>query len=614
MSRARTPMLFITLSAIVFACACDRAPPDEGPAPTGVSDGEATAASSAICTGQNGERPYSKYKWPFFGDLHLHTAHSIDAYSFGTRALPSDAYLFAKKLETITLASGSRSPGPTIEIDRPLDFLAVTDHSEWMGLLQGCLDPASGYYDLPDCARVRSSNPLDEAWVFQHIRDLYTELCGPSSEFQAECLAEQRSVWLDEQTAAANAYEPCRFSSFVAHEWTNSTGHRNVIFGTDVVPPSPLDALTYTTSKDLWDALDAQCASGSGCRAITPAHNTNKSGGFQFAFPASTADVPQMRRYQKIVEIYQHKGNSECYAGASTTDAECGFEYLSPGASGDTPQAYVRTALENGLSYRLENNTANPLQMGIIGATDDHNATPGHVKESDYTGHAGRGDDDPNRRITSSGSQQNGSGGLTVAWAEQNTRDAIFSAFQRRETYATSGPRIQLRFYQTSSLSACTADFPKTILDASAAVPMGGTFRKGNLAVNNKAYFAISVWPDPDPQVMPPNDTMRVANIEHVQVIKAHGKLDASGNATVTEDPIIELEIDPNGGCIEWTDRQFDAQENAFYYVRVLQEPTWRWTHFDCEKYPTVSGCEEGGALNVTERERAWSSPIWFDP
>src|SRR5262249_9603803 len=147
-----------------------------------------------------------------------------------------------------------------------------------------------------------------------------------------------------------------------------------------------------------------------------PAHNTNMSGGFQFALPDSPADVPQMRKYQPMVEIYQHKGSSECFfpgVGMGAADPFCQFEYLNPGSASDTPQAYVRTALENGLRYALENATKNPLQLGIIGATDDHNATPGHVKESDYTGHAGRNDDHPLERLLIKSDQQFGGGAVT---------------------------------------------------------------------------------------------------------------------------------------------------------------------------------------------------------
>src|SRR5262252_1500148 len=181
----------------------DSGQPDAGGVPT--ADGGDDDATTNGDAGTDAPPPdagpvmcakASKYKTAFFGNLHQHTMNSLDAFSFGTRARPADAYLFAKGQTQITIGAATNEPaGPTVTIDRPLDFLAVTDHSEWMGTLQGCLDPASGYYDLPDCARVRSSDPVDETWTFAHIGALYNELCSATSQFQAQCAAEQRSVW-----------------------------------------------------------------------------------------------------------------------------------------------------------------------------------------------------------------------------------------------------------------------------------------------------------------------------------------------------------------------------------------------------------------------------------
>jgi hypothetical protein len=612
MKPMRQDLLFALLAA-----GCSTSAPS-GPTPEATSPATSSATAPLVCSAADGGRPYSKYKWPFFGDLHQHTGHSLDAYSFGTRALPADAYLFAKQEETITVGAATNAPsGPAVTIDRPLDFLAVTDHSEWMGITQGCVDPTSAYYWTLDCIQVRSKNPAAQSWVFAHIGGLDRDLCSDSAppEYAAVCAAERRSVWEDEQEAAANAYEPCRFTSFVAYEWTNRTGHRNVIFKGASVPQAPIDSITATTSLALWNALDTECTQAAGCKVITPAHNTNMSGGTQLALPSTPADVPQMVKYQPVVEIYQHKGTSECYfAGATSQDPLCYFEQLNPLSAANTPQAYVRTALENGLLYQLENPGAdNPLHMGFIAATDDHNATPGHVQESDYAGHAGRIDDSPAKRLTGE-SSYNGSGGLTVAWAEQNTRESIFSAFERRETYATSGPRITLRFYATSNPSACTPDFPNTIIDDRQAIPMGGSFGRAMLPPGaNVPHFALAAWPDPLPQISS-DGTTRVAALSKLQIIKAHGKADAQGNASIIEDPPVDIAIDPYGGCVEWDDPSFDPTERAFYYVRALQELTWRWSHFDCQALPSTPGCEPGGRVDRAEHERAWSSPIWFEP
>jgi hypothetical protein len=627
-------------STLVFACSAasgrrDASPSgDAGPrldaasgseadaslAPDAGSDAGADDSGYAMtCTGTSAARPYSKYKWPFYGDLHLHTSHSLDAYDFGNRSRPLDAYLFAQK--EIAIAIGQATdvvPGPTVTIDRPLDFLAVTDHSEWLGIAQGCVDPQSGFYDRPGCVLVRSTRSQDQLAAFHAIGTLHQNLCESASA--AECAAEARTAWEDEQMAAAIADQPCRFTSFVAYEWTspyNVSGHRNVIFGTSAVPSAPLDSASYPTASALWTGLEAECTEAGGCRAITIPHNTNLSQGRQFAL-TSSADAPLMEKYQTLVEIYQHKGSSECYYDPqTTTDVRCGFEYVAAGDDKvlpDQPKAYVRSALEDGLRFSLEQPAPlNPLKLGFAGATDDHNAAPGHVKETDYTGHAGWLDDDASRRLQNAG--QNGSGGLTVAWAEQNTRDAIFAAFRRRETYATSGPRITVRFYMTHSSSPCTADFPGTIIDAGDALPMGGTFRASDVGAGAAPQFVIGAWPDPEPQVLQ-DDSTRMAPLESVQVIKAHGKNDASGHAQIVEDPPITLPIDGAGQCLVWTDPSFDPTEQAFYYVRVLQVLTWRWSHFDCMNAPSANptACAPGGALNVAERERAWTSPIWYEP
>jgi hypothetical protein len=573
---------------------------------------DAARAPKNQCTGEGGGMAYSKYKWAFFGNLHQHTANSLDAYTFGTRATPDDAYQFAKGAASITIGTGTTDPaGPTVHIDRPLDFLALTDHSEWLGVITSCEDPTSTVYESRDCQAVRSSGADVQSAVFAGLRHIYDKICAAADD-QAQCVAEQRTAWQDEQTAAANANDPCHFTSLVAYEWTSTidsnTNHRNVFFGSDHVPANPLDAYSYTTTSALFTGLDSQCTGE--CSAIVVPHNTNMSAGLSLVLPSSTGEAAEMQKYERLAEVYQHKGSSECYFDpkSSTGDPGCAFEYLSPGASSDTPNDYVRTALESGMKYALENGSANPYQLGIVSSTDDHNAAAGFVQESTFAGHAGRLDDSPELRLTKTPTY--GSGGLAVVWAEENTRDAIFAALKRRETYGTSGPRLTVRFYETSSTDPCTADFPRTILDANAALPMGSTF--GSADMKGAPRFAIAAWPDTEPQPLA-DGTTAVAGIATVQVIKAHGK-SSGGSATITEDPPVDVAIASSGACVTWSDPSFDPAEQAFYYVRVLQVPTWRWSHFDCAKSPATTGCGPGGALDVTIQERAWTSPIWYSP
>jgi hypothetical protein len=607
-------------AALLDATLADAAPFDTGTSST-VDGGLSADAGAAHCTAAGGGLPYSRYKWPFVGDLHLHTMNSLDAYSFATRARPSDAYLFARKMTSIAIGQATTAtPGPTITIDRPLDFLAVTDHSEWLGLVRGCVDPRSSYAGSASCTLVRSTSVADQNMVFASLGSLERDLCSSTSPNSMECAAEVRSAWQEEQQAAADAYDPCHFTSFVAYEWTSSpngdTHHRNVVFASAVVPPAPLDSIDYDTPESLWRGLDSACPAESGCEVMTIPHNTDLSNGTSLVLPSTPDVVPLMQKYQRLVEIYQHKGASECsYALTSTSDPFCRFEYVNFNNPNDSPQSYVRRILEDGLSYALLNPVlGDPYVLGIVGATDDHNGTPGHVVETDYTGHAGRHDDQPSKRLLNS--PQNGPGGLTVAWAEENTREAIYAALRRRETYATSGPRFTVRFYQASVDHPCTADFPATIIDRGQGIPMGGTFGAADLGPAQTApRFAIGAWPDTAPQRRMDGSTGTVS-LYQVQVIKAHGKLDASGAPRVVEDPPFALSVPGTGGCIEWSDPSFDPAEQAWYYVRVLQQPTWRWSHYDCLADPTANptGCGANGTLNRVLYERAWTSPLWFKP
>jgi hypothetical protein len=628
----RSSTVFVFLAPFTWLVGCGGsgstsvAPLDGGVADRGSSDGarsdaagdasdaasDAATDAAVSCTGTGGGMAYSKYKWALFGNMHQHTANSLDAYSFGTRATPADAYLFAKGETSITIGSGTTSPaGPTVMIDRPLDFLALTDHSEWLGVVKSCEDTTSTVYNSVDCDLVRSETPATQSYVFTNMGNIYKTICGSAAD-SAQCVAEQRTAWQEEQTAAADAYDPCHFTSLVAYEWTSmigtDTNHRNVFFSSAQVPNNPLDSYEYTTTSALFAGLDSQCTGE--CSAIVIPHNSNLSQGVSLVMPSSPSDVADMQKYERIAEIYQHKGSSECYYDPTSTtgDPDCAFEYVNPGATTDTPNSYVRTALENGMQYALANGTANPYQLGIITSTDDHNAAAGFVQESTYAGHTGRLDDTPELRLTKF--PYYGSGGLAVVWAEQNTRDAVFAALERRETYGTSGPRLTVRFYETSSTNPCTADFPDTIIDANQALPMGSTF--GSTDVTGAPLFAIAAWPDTLPQPLA-DGTTGVAGIATVQIIKASGKA-GSGTATVTEDAPVNVSIPATGGCVTWSDPSFDSTAQAFYYVRVLQVPTWRWSHFACASAPTTAGCEAGGTLDVTIQERAWTSPIWYVP
>jgi hypothetical protein len=350
-----------------------------------ISDaGDAGDAGAVRCS------DYNALKNPYFGDLHLHTAFSLDAYGFGTRNTPLDAYAFARgQALEIAAANG----GPIAKIDRPLDFLAVTDHSEWLAATYGCgdavdggpYDRASPYYDSPTCTTIRTTDPSTQAYIFNHIRGLTRTLC----EGGTDCAPVVQSAWQAEQSAAAAAYDRCHFTSFVAYEWTSTAvdalgehhQHRNVIFANEHVVAEPLTSTVYPTPIDLWSALDKACTAQDGCSAITIPHNSNLSNGHTFEIPDSGTDL--MAKYQVLAEVFQIKGNSECYydpTDASTND--CLFEHIPESFAPNNPAGNVRTALTTGLVQYNETKKqgaagTNPLQLGMVGATDNHGGTPG---------------------------------------------------------------------------------------------------------------------------------------------------------------------------------------------------------------------------------------------
>jgi Protein of unknown function (DUF3604) len=609
-----------------------------GNLPDGGSGGGADGGPTT-CPG-TGATGYNTYKYAYYGDLHLHTSFSLDAYSFGTRSDPANAYLFAKGQAVVHVGSGTDGVvGPDITQARPIDFLAVTDHSEWLLVTHGCtVDMNSGYYNDADCGLVRSVKAADQNTVFGEMDTLASTL---STADPAGAKAEDTSAWQSIQAAAKAAYAPCQFTSLVAYEWTDSqtvidsstnmsasvTNHRNVIFANDNVPAAPLDATDYPTPPALWTGLDAQCTAASGCDVITIPHNTNISAGVSLVvWDPTPAGVAQQQKYQISAEVYQHKGCSECYYSPAEgyTDTDCQFEYVSDTKKAINlgPKSFVREGLASGLGYAAQNTAqGNPLKLGIVGATDDHNGAPGNVDEAKFVGHTGDNDDIPVKRLQST--PDYGSGALTGAWAEENTRESIYAAIKRRETFATSGPRLQVRFYQTTDATACAdPSFPQKIIDEGAAMPMGSTLGAAALGGAAGPMFALTVWPDAVAQSLA-DGTTAVAGIAKVQIIKLHAKMVNGAPAIVEDPPNAVSGIPATGGCATWTDATFDPTEYALYYVRALQVPTWRWSHWSCATLeannPTtwqtlVPGCVAGGPLDVSIQERAWTSPIWFEP
>jgi hypothetical protein len=328
-------------------------------------------------------------------------------------------------------------------------------------------------------------------------------------------------------------------------------------------------------------------------------HNSNLSQGGAFTLPAGLE--AQSAKYQKLVEVFQHKGNSECFydsnPDAGAQDPECNYEYLGGVTEPNLRASYVRFALFAGLARATGG--LNPFMLGFIGSTDDHNGTPGNTREDTWPGHAGRVDDTPAERVTQLGRVGHNPGGLAVAWAEQNTRESIFAAFRRRETYATSGTRLLVRFYQTwRTDDVCAdADFPAQVV-AGGGVPMGGTFGASPAGAAGGPRFVVYAWKDK-------------VDLARIDIVKLWYDASNAPHESIVHDVI------PGGSggarCFAWQDPSF-VPGPTLYYARVLEAPTPRWSVGDCQKAkgaaPVV--CADGGALLDVDVERAWTSPIWF--
>jgi hypothetical protein len=454
--------------------------------------------------------------------------------------------------------------------------------------------------------------------------------------------------------AAEGAYDrsaECAFTTFIAYEWTGGPGsnniHRNVIFRNERVPDLPVSFFEASTRETLWDSLDRTCRPDEdGCDVLIIPHNSNLSGGIMFetdradGTPIDSLAAERRSKREPLVEIIQHKGDSECLPGSGATDEMCAFEklpynnfrakYVGVLSEDPHPKSTVRYALGEGL--RLESTLgANPFQFGLIGSTDTHLGTPGAVNEGVFLGHGGAGV--PAMYEIPPGLPDNlefNPGGLAVLWAEENTRDALFSAMVRREAYATSGPRIVTRFFGGWQLDADACTASDMIASAySAGVPMGGVLPPRPQTTSPTFLIAASADQGPD--------TTDGTPLERIQLVK--GWVDAQG---VAQEQVLDLagqrasdealltqgcEAVPTGQqslCSVWTDPEFDGTTPAYYYARILEVPTCRWSQricrargVDCSDPNSISDGLEGccaEAHRPTIRERAWTSPIWYTP
>jgi hypothetical protein len=589
---------------------------------------------------------------PWFGDLHVHTRYSLDASTQGTRTTPDQAYRFARG-EAIGIqpwqdATALRS----LQLSRPLDFAMVSDHAELIGEVHMCNTPGTAGFDSWQCLVYRHW-PRGAYYLFNYMASMQAAHLGLCGDDNALCKKASLIPWREMQVAAADHYDQsthCEFTSFVGYEWTGLEAeaggnlHRNVVFRNAVVPDLPINFIDGPEAEQLWHSLDARCNGlDNSCDSLAIPHNSNLSAGHMFSGlrdngEAMNADYARLRqRFEPLAEIMQHKGASECYyQGGISSDELCAFEQLPLDNIAGYPAppkpdtGFIRSALADGL--KLEQRLGvNPYQFGIIASTDTHLGTPGAAEEDNFLGHGGAGV--PSRHEIPPGlpdKLEYNPGGLAVLWAQENSRDALFSAMRRREVYGTSGPRIVSRFFGGWNYPADLCESPDRIERAYAGgVPMGGEL--SSAASGNAISFALIASQDAGTSASPGTALQRI------QVVK--GWIDEAGER---RERVVDVAGDGDNGatvdiascktsgpgfanlCTVWTDDQFDPEQRAYYYSRVIENPTCRWSQricaaskVDCNVPETIGGGLEG-CCSAEHRpiiqERAWSSPIWYSP
>ncbi len=611
-------------------------------------------------------RPYDELKNVYWGEVHVHTVESLDAVLFGTTASVEDAYAFARG-EPLRSAGGE-----LMQLSRPLDFVAITDHAEGFGLRTRCGDDDTTLLEQVNCWLMETPgwmtafflmqrqsrggdfapDPSVPAGVYQNRsrtpRSLAAfPICTRGEGGMERCVRDSRSDWARYKSLADEHNEPGVFTTFAAYEFSpvlDGAGkhHRNVIFNGDALPERAISSQDVPNAVELWRGLEAACTGD--CDFLTIPHNMNKGWGLFYSRHtwdggAYDSDAWRLRkRHEPLAEMYQVKGASECALGVGATDEECAFEQvLEPCEPGqDSGCAFESSFARQGLKIGMQLDRElgfNPLAFGFVAATDAHNSNPGDAEEWDFTGKVGAVGSPAVRRLrTQPGAkphqgilQDHGSGGLAAVWAEENTRDSIFEGMKRREAYATSGPRITLRFFAGFGFDeSIVGESEPVAVATNGGVPMGGVLRLNQVGDESPTFF---VWAGADWMSAP---------LQRVQVVK--GWIDEAGETHESVQDVVcsdGLEVDPvtrrcpdNGASVDlancrpqaglgagelmaaWQDEDYDPSRGAFYYVRVLQNPTCRWSTYDAIRL----GRDPDPRVPATIRERAWSSPIWIDP
>ena len=590
-----------------------------------------TPESSASAASQSAEtRPApNPLKNAYFGDLHLHSSYSMDAFAFGTRTTPEDSFKFA-------MGEPVEYFGKQWKRNTSLDFLAVTDHAEYLGVVRESINPNGPFAKSEWYTMMTSSDPKVSGEAFQKLLGS-TMANKPIAAFNDPKLT--GAAWEKYSAIPDKYYKPGKFTTFVGFEWTSMPQaqnlHRCVIFA-GKGPAAPYTAFESVDPEDLWRYLEGERKQGLDVIAVP--HNGNVSNGLMF----DTKDLsgrPLTREYaerrmanEPMAEIMQAKGQSDTDPALSPNDEFANFEiwkYLldGKGIAKSATGSYLRQAYGVGQELQAKLG-ANPFKYGIEGGSDFHSGID-TTEPSNYAGSHGNQDSDPRTVVTATKSLVGepptalSSGGLTGVWAEENTRESIFAAFKRKETFGTSGVRIKVRMFGSWKYPKGVSKNEDWLKTAYAdGVPMGGDLAAAGSAAG--PTFVVYAVKDPES-----------GNLDRVQIIKVEtrngkshekvfdvvwsgdrkpdpktGKVPAVGNTVDVKTATYSNTIGSTELLGEWTDPAFDPKAYATYYARVLEIPTPRWSTYWSAKLnlppnPTVP---------ATVQQRAWTSPIWYTP
>ncbi|MDE2410511.1 MAG: DUF3604 domain-containing protein [Sphingomonadales bacterium] len=584
----------------------------------------------------------------YWGDTHLHTANSVDAFVFGNRLGPEEALRFARG-EEVTSSTGVKA-----KLARPLDFLVITDHAEGMGSTMALYnaprimirDPqVLKWYDMMHKSPEESVKAMGEILQARAKGTLPEQFRDPKANAERT-----HNVWNTYLDTVERYNEPGKFTAFMGFEYTLMQGgnnlHRNVIFrdGKDKVGQiDPLDPTNELTPDKLWDYMDAYQAKTGG-KVLAIPHNSNVSNGLMFMMtdgggkPMTAAWAKRRADHEPVVEVTQIKGDSEAHPFLSPNDEFAGFGKAGWDignlmlTEGKTPNMfaaeYVREALKRGLLLEQKLGV-NPYKFGMVGSTDSHTSLSTADENNFFGKHSGV-EPGPKRAMLPQGlgakatrfGWQYLAGGYAGVWARANTRTSIWDALARREVYGTTGPRMTVRFFGGWDFKSDDLKGDWVKAGYGRGVPMGGNLASGK---SGKPSFIVSALKDPDG-----------ANLDRAQVVKgwvdkagklhekifdvvwsdmdkrkmAGGKVPAVGDTVDVAKATYTNSIGTATLATVWTDPEFDPTMRAFYYVRVLEIPTPRWPAFDALRYHIKLGPE----VEVKAQERAYTSPIWYTP